>query len=135
MTAFLTSQLAINVSLFLIFDLQCKCNWHKKGHLQSSHQQRVKFKFWLMHVPKIKMLYIFVSNLGEIYKRNNHFRKTKAYLASWQIRTMKWWIVVRTENKFIAGITIVTHGFLFWVWNTQNKIWASEEDLNKVLSN
>ena len=85
----LTSQLAINVKLFLIFDLQCKCNWHKNGHLQSSHQQRVKFKFWLMHVPNIKMLYIFVSNLGEIYlfaKRNNYFRKTKAYLASWQAK-------------------------------------------------
>jgi len=41
-----------------------------------------------MRVRQIKIFYIFVPNLGEIYlsvkKKNCFFSKTKTHLASWQ---------------------------------------------------
>ena len=41
-----------------------------------------------MRVRQIKILYIFVPNLGEIYllvkKSNSFFSKTEAHLATWQ---------------------------------------------------
>ena len=44
-------------------------------------------KLWLMHMHQIKLLYISVTYLREIYhfgNKNSFFSKFKAHLASWQ---------------------------------------------------